>query len=94
MTQADIVSLVQLCKETALYFKACKMIENLGAAGEVYLTPTGTWARNPWLMIRKQAFESSGKRMAEFGLNPADRTRVGIAKAEKSPGGKYGGLRD
>lgn len=91
MTEADILALVQLCKETAMYMKACKQIDT---EGEVFVGVNGELKRSPWVIIRKQSFEASAKHLAAFGLTPSDRTRIRAPRdGQKPQGNKFGGVR-
>lgn len=92
MTEADILALVQLCKETATYMRACKQIE---LDGDVLVGAGGEMKRNPWVIIRKQSFEASAKHMASFGLTPSDRTRIRAPRdGQKPQGNKFAGVRE
>lgn len=95
MTEADVMSLVALCRENALYDKA---VLNCEAVGEVYLNTQGNPAKHPWVQIRSQALSACTRLWGLFGLTPADRPRVKVVKeagetAGQAEGNKFAGLR-
>ena len=75
LTEADWMSLANLCQTWSTLVKAQ---EKLSEMGILYKAPSGYVMQSPLLAIVNQCVDTITKLSREFGLTPAARTRVAV----------------
>jgi P27 family predicted phage terminase small subunit len=73
LTHGDVIALEMLCLSYARMKKANREVL---VEGEVLVSDNGGYYQNPWLSIANRAWEQVKGMLGEFGLTPAERTRV------------------
>jgi P27 family predicted phage terminase small subunit len=82
LTLADRAALAAYCQAYARWVEA---EEKLSETPTLLKTPSGYVQQSPWLTVANKQTEIMGRYMAELGLTPAARTRVGIADGAGDP---------
>lgn len=72
-TDADQVALELLCVAYGRMKEANRMVARTGT---VHMSSNGNYYQNPYLSVANRSWEQVKKMLAEFGLTPAERTRV------------------
>jgi len=72
-TAGDAIALEMLC---IAYDRMIRANRQLETRDEVLLSENGFAYQNPWLQIANKAWDQVKGMLAEFGLTPAERTRV------------------
>ena len=73
LTSADGIALGLLCSELVIYLEADSHVQN----GELVQTcESGYEQQTPWVTIRSASLKQIRAMLADFGLTPADRSRV------------------
>lgn len=78
VTVVDRAALAAYCQAWARWVEA---EEKLAETPVLLKTPSGYVQQSPWLSIANKQLVLMGRYMAELGLTPASRSRVGIAAA-------------
>lgn len=73
LTHGDMLALEMLCLS---YDRMKRANQEVLIKGEVLLSDKGNYYQNPWLSIANKAWDQVKSMLAEFGLTPAERTRV------------------
>lgn len=73
MTYGDKLALELLC---LAYARMKKANRNVLIDGEVLVSDNGGYYQNPWLSVANRAWDQVKGMLGEFGLTPAERTRV------------------
>ncbi len=81
LTVVDTDALLVYCDAYETYIDAKAQVDDPDQ-GAVVFTDKGNPIQNPWLSIKNQALERMMKVMAEFGMTPSSRSRVGVAKSQ------------
>lgn len=71
-----------LCQAWADWQEAKMQVETLGAVVE---SPKRGLVKNPWLTVRKQAYEQYARLCLEFGMTPSSKARAATAGEPKTP---------
>jgi P27 family predicted phage terminase small subunit len=82
MTSIDRSALAAYCQAYGRWAKYEKIIKE---KGELHKTKSGNIITSPALWVANKALEQMYKYMTEFGLTPASRTRLSVAKQEEDP---------
>jgi P27 family predicted phage terminase small subunit len=77
LTMADRAALAAYCQAWATWVEA---EQHLRTEGLVLKSPTGYIVENPYVGIGHKAMGQMRAFLVEFGLSPASRTRLGVAK--------------
>ena len=72
-THGDYVALELLCVAYGRMKEANRMVAKTGT---VHLSKNGNYFQNPYLGVANRAWDQVKSMLAEFGLTPAERTRV------------------
>ena len=83
LTAGDLIALEMLCSSYGRWVKAEL---DVAESGEVLVSDTGGVYQNPVLSVANRAYDNLKKMLAEFGLTPAERTRVTAMMANKKGG--------
>lgn len=83
LTEADGMSLANMCQAWSTLVKAQK---KLNETGMLLKTPSGYVQQNPLIGIINSCNETVLKISKEFGLTPASRSRVDVRPDEKPKG--------
>lgn len=78
LTLADRSVLAAYCQAYARWVKA---EEKLAETPSLLKTPSGYVQQSPWLAVANKQMELMGRFMAELGLTPAARSRLGLESA-------------
>lgn len=73
LTYGDTLALEMLC---IAYDRMCRANREVEKETEVLMSDKGNYYQNPWLSIANKAWDQCKAMLAEFGLTPAERTRV------------------
>lgn len=73
LTYGDTLALEMLCIAYDRMQRANREVEK---EGEVLISDKMNYYQNPWLSIANKAWDQCKSMLAEFGLTPAERTRV------------------
>ena len=73
LTYGDMLALEMLC---IAYDRMCRANREVEKESEVLMSDKGNMYQNPWLAIANKAWDQCKAMLAEFGLTPAERTRV------------------
>ena len=73
----DRAGLIVLCRAWGEYMEAELTINNPGFK-KITASKHGSQSMSPWFRIRDSAFNRYAKQSANFGLSPADRTRLQV----------------
>lgn len=79
LTLADRAALAAYCQAWARWVEA---EEQLAKTPRLLKTPSGYVQQSPWLSVANRQMELMGRFMAELGLTPAARARVGAGLAD------------
>ncbi len=80
-TVVDRYALGMWCASTARWQLSERMIRETG--GPVIESSEGNLVQNPWLWTANAAWEQMRKMFGEFGLTPAERSRLRVAVVEQ-----------
>ena len=80
-TVVDRYALGMWCASTARWQLSERMIRETG--GPVIKSAEGNLVQNPWLWTANAAWEQMRKMFGEFGLTPAERSRLRVAVVEE-----------
>lgn len=81
-TVVDRYALAMFCAVAARWMQAEREIERLGV---VLIAESGNLYQNPWLHIANKAWGQMRQMLSEFGLTPAERSRLKVTVAEDEP---------
>jgi P27 family predicted phage terminase small subunit len=81
-TVVDRYALAMFCAVAARWMRAEREIERLGV---VLIAESGNLYQNPWLHIANKAWGQMRQMLSEFGLTPAERSRLKVATTEEEP---------
>jgi len=84
LTRIDRSALIAYCRAFARAEAAEEYLDNHGT---VYETPQGLICKRPQLAIASDAWARCHRFIVEFGLSPASRTKVSVAKKPEDPKG-------
>ncbi len=90
LTGMDMASLAAYCQSYGRWVKAETELKNESL---VLISDKGNHVQNPLVGIANQAMEHMRKHLANFGMSPADRTKVSSTKKQqgkKDPWGAFG----
>lgn len=73
MSYGDTLALELMC---IAYDRMTRANRKVKIDGEVMVSDKGNYYQNPWLSIANKAWDQVKSMLAEFGLTPAERTRV------------------
>lgn len=76
ISELDMAAFALYCESWSDFQRACRKLKELGEKGYVMETPSGYQQIGPWLSIKNNAAANVNKYKQEFGLSPADWTRV------------------
>lgn len=76
ISSIDMAALTLYCDAWGDFLRAQRKLEALGDDGYVMNTSSGYKQIGPWLSIKNRAAEAVNKYKQEFGLSPADWSRV------------------
>lgn len=79
-TVGDRYLLEEICIGISRGRRAEVMVRETG--GEIITGPNGGQVYNPWLSVSNKAWEQVRKLLGEFGLTPAERSRLKVAVQE------------
>jgi len=82
LSVVDRAALAAYCQAWARWVEA---EEQLARTPALLKTPSGYVQQSPWLSIANKQLELMGRYMAELGLTPSARNRVGIHAADRAP---------
>ncbi len=74
LTKGDYIALELLCQAYGRWIEAEKQVAKHGTV--LKSKTSGNLFQNPYLSVANRAWEQVKKMLAEFGLTPAERTRV------------------
>ena len=80
LTQADRAALAAYCQ---CYGRWVEAERKLKETPTLLKTPAGYVQQSPWLSISNKQLELMGKYMAELGLTPSSRTRLGVTMSNR-----------
>ncbi len=83
LTKIDRTELALYCQAYARWKKAEAVINE---KGELYKTQSGNVITSPMLWVANKAMEQCHKFLTEFGMTPASRGRISIAKPGEDAG--------
>lgn len=79
----DKYALGMFCTAAARWMKAERVLQEAGKE-EVIISPmTGALYQNPWLGVANRAWDQMRRMFGEFGLTPAERSRLQLPQAEE-----------
>jgi len=82
-TVVDRYALAMFCAVAARWMKAEREIERLGVV--LIAEESGNLYQNPWLYVANKAWGQMRQMLSEFGLTPAERSRLKTVVAEDEP---------
>ena len=83
-SEVDRAALAMYCQAWGRWVEAEKRLEETG--GPILASAeTGNLYQNPWLHVANKALGQIRQMIAEFGLSPAQRSRVAAMAPEKEP---------
>ena len=82
-TEADRAALALYCQAWGRWIEAERKLEETG--GPVLVGKDGGLYQNPWIHVANKAQEQIRRMIAEFGLSPAQRSRVVAQRTEAAP---------
>lgn len=82
LTMADLHALAMFCAVAARWIEAEK---KLAASGLILESKEGGLYQNPYLSVANRAWEQMRKMLSEFGLTPAERSRLRVVATEDTP---------
>jgi len=78
----DKFALGMFCTAAGRWIQAEETIQK---TGPVLRSDKGNFYQNPWLAVSNRAWDQMKSMLSEFGLSPAERTRVQAHKGGKEP---------
>jgi len=81
-TVVDRYALAMFCAVTARWMEAERKVEQAGA---VIVSEAGGLYQNPWLCVANKAWGQMRQMLSEFGLTPAERSRLKTVVADEEP---------
>jgi len=78
----DRYALAMFCAVAARWMKAEREVERLGV---ILVAESGNLYQNPWLHIANKAWVQMRQMLSEFGLTPAERSRLKVTVGEDEP---------
>lgn len=82
LTTADLHALAMFCAAAARWIEAEKKLADTGMILE---SKQGGLYQNPYLSVANRAWEQMRKMLSEFGLSPAERSRLRVLATEDEP---------
>lgn len=79
-TDADRMAMELLCQSYGRWIEAER---NVALTGTVLTSDRGNFYTNPYLHVANKAWDQIKRMLAEFGLTPAERTRVAALAGDK-----------
>jgi len=79
LTEADRMALELLCQAYGRWIEAER---NVALTGTVLTSDRGNFYQNPYLAVANKSWDQVKRMLAEFGLTPAERTRVAAMAGE------------
>ena len=81
-TVVDRYALAMFCAVTARWMEAERKLQQ---AGPVITSDAGGMYQNPWLHVANKAWGQMRQMLSEFGLTPAERSRLKTVVADEEP---------
>jgi len=81
LTVADRAALAAYCQSYARWVEAERKLKETPV---LLKTPSGYVQQSPWLSVVNKQLELMGRYMAELGLTPSARSRIGLVEAMES----------
>ena len=81
-TVVDRYALAMFCAVTARWIEAERKVQQ---AGPVIVSESGGLYQNPWLCVANKAWGQMRQMLSEFGLTPAERSRLKAVTTEEEP---------
>lgn len=81
-TVVDQYALAMFCAVAARWMEAERKVEGLGV---VLIAESGNLYQNPWLHVANKAWGQMRQMLSEFGLTPAERSRLKAVVADEEP---------
>jgi P27 family predicted phage terminase small subunit len=82
LTLVDLHALAMFCAAAARWIEAEKKLADTGMILE---SKQGGLYQNPYLSVANKAWEQMRKMLSEFGLSPAERSRLRVLATEDEP---------
>ena len=81
-TVVDRYALAMFCAVAGRWMQAEREVERLGV---VLVAESGNLYQNPWLYVANKAWGQMRQMLSEFGLTPAERSRLKTVVADEEP---------
>ena len=81
-TVVDRYALAMFCAVAGRWIEAERKLQD---TGPVLVAESGNLYQNPWLCIANRAWGQMRQMLSEFGLTPAERSRLKVTMAEDEP---------